>query len=239
LICHVLISQHHEGIYWCPAPLRDEGQRSNKVRDATNVQAAPPPPVNEYLSDSTVGSDDEAPATSSRASSKVAAPRRTRQATGKISASRAATTITATQSAEAKKKKQKRTRSTVSVDTTIVSSDVETIEVDDDEGDTESPSATAAPSAGTPRKAASMEEQAVGTPRQTLATQERSRSSIDVVGDLGSHKRLERPLLSPASLASGRQPSKSKDLFLVLFRISARCASIFIEVFCLCAECPQ
>jgi hypothetical protein len=43
------------------------------------VQAAPPPPIDEYLSNSTVGSDEEALATSRRAPSKVIAPRRTRQ----------------------------------------------------------------------------------------------------------------------------------------------------------------
>jgi hypothetical protein len=47
-----------------------------------------------------------------------------RQATGKISASRAAATIATTQMVEAKKKKRKRTRSTMSVDTTTVSSGV-------------------------------------------------------------------------------------------------------------------
>jgi hypothetical protein len=88
-----------------------------------------------------------------------------RQATVKVPASWAVATIAATQTAEAKKKKRKQTRSTVSVDTTMVSSGVETIEVDDNEGDTESPSATVAPSAGTPRKVASTEEQVVGTPR--------------------------------------------------------------------------
>jgi hypothetical protein len=54
---------------------------------------------------------------------------------GKISTSRAAATIAATQTAEAKKKKRKQTRSTVLVDTATVSSDVETINVDDEEGD--------------------------------------------------------------------------------------------------------
>jgi hypothetical protein len=53
-----------------------------------------------------------------------------RQATGKISSSRVAATIAATQMAEAKKKKWKRTRCSVSVDTAMVSSSVETIEVD-------------------------------------------------------------------------------------------------------------
>jgi hypothetical protein len=57
------------------------------VRDKADVQIAPPPPINEYILDSMVGSDDEAPATSCRAPSKVAAPRRTRQTAGKISSS--------------------------------------------------------------------------------------------------------------------------------------------------------
>jgi hypothetical protein len=38
-----LFVQHLEGIYWCPAPLRDEDQRSYKVRNVADVQAAPPP----------------------------------------------------------------------------------------------------------------------------------------------------------------------------------------------------
>jgi hypothetical protein len=38
---------------------------------------------------------------------------------------------------------------------TTVSSDVETIDIDDEEGGIESPKATAAPSVGTPRRAAS------------------------------------------------------------------------------------
>jgi hypothetical protein len=90
-----LFLKHREGVYWCPAPLRNEDQHSYKVRDVADVQAAPAPPVDEYISDSTVGSDDEAPATSHihRAPSKVTAPRLTRQATGKLSISRAATTI--------------------------------------------------------------------------------------------------------------------------------------------------
>jgi hypothetical protein len=133
--------------------LRNEKERSYKVRDAADVQAALKLPIKEYISDSSMGSDDEAPAPR-RAPPKVAtsAPRRTRHATGKMPASRAEATITATQTAEAKKKKRKRTKPTVSVDTTTVSSDIETIDVDDEEGDTESPGAMAAPSAGTPRR---------------------------------------------------------------------------------------
>jgi hypothetical protein len=33
-----LVLQHREGIYWCPVPLRDEDQRSYKVRDTADVQ---------------------------------------------------------------------------------------------------------------------------------------------------------------------------------------------------------
>jgi hypothetical protein len=72
---------------------------------------------------------------------------------GKIPTSRDATTIAATQTAEAKKKKRKRTRPKLSVDMAMVSSAVETIEVDDEEGDAESPGATVAPSTGAPRRA--------------------------------------------------------------------------------------
>jgi hypothetical protein len=57
-----LTLQHREGIYWCPALLRNEVQRNYKIRDVANVQAAPPLPVDEYIPDSTVGSDNEAPA---------------------------------------------------------------------------------------------------------------------------------------------------------------------------------
>jgi hypothetical protein len=183
--------QHREGIYWCPAPVRDEDRRNYKVRDVADVQAAPPPPVDEYISESMVGRDDEAPATSHRMPSKVVAPRRMLQTSGKMSASRAAATIAATQTMEAKKKR-KRTGLTVLVDTTTVSSGVETIDVDNEEGDVESPSATATPSAGTPLKAASLEKQAVGTPRQTSSTQECPRWSTDTMGDLGSHKRARK-----------------------------------------------
>jgi hypothetical protein len=158
-----IVLQHREGIYWCPAPLRDDDRRSYKVRDAADMQAAPAPPIDKYISDLTVGSDDEAPTMSRRAPSMVATPRRTRQTAGKISASRAAT-----QAAETKKKR-KRTRSAVSVDTTMISLDVETIDVDDREGDVELPKETTAPSAGTPRRAATLGKQAVETPRQALS----------------------------------------------------------------------
>jgi hypothetical protein len=94
------------------------------------MQAAPPPLVDEYVSDSTVGRDSEVPTASRRGQSKVATPRRTRQTVGKIPASQAAPQV-----AEAKKRRGKRTRSVVSVDTTTKSSDVETINIEEDEGD--------------------------------------------------------------------------------------------------------
>jgi hypothetical protein len=75
---------------------------------------------------------------------------------------------------------------------TTVSSGVETIDVDDEEGDVESPSATVAPFVGTPRRVVSPEKQAVGTPLQTSTTQERPRSSTNTVGNLGSHKRARK-----------------------------------------------
>jgi hypothetical protein len=173
-----LCVQHREGIYWCPTPLRDEDQRSYKVRDVADVQAAPPPPVDEYVSNSTVGSDNEAPAASRRAPSKVAAPRRTRQAAGKMPASQAATQV-----AEAKKRRGKRTRSAVSADTTTIISDVETIDVEDDEGGVQSPKATMAPSPG---------RQVAETPHPTSRTQGRSTSSTDPAGDVGSNKSMKK-----------------------------------------------
>jgi hypothetical protein len=60
---HVLCFQHREGIYWCPTPLRDKDQHSYKVCNVADIQVAPAPPIEEYISDSTVGSDDEATAT--------------------------------------------------------------------------------------------------------------------------------------------------------------------------------
>jgi hypothetical protein len=98
------------------------------------MQAVPPPPVDEYISYSTVGSDREALSVSRRAPSKVAVPRRTRQTAGKIAASQVAAQV-ATHVAEAKKRRGKRTRSTVSADTTTISSDIEAIDIEDDEGD--------------------------------------------------------------------------------------------------------
>jgi hypothetical protein len=58
------------------------------------------PPIDEYISDSMVGSDNDASASSRRVPSKVAASRRTRQTTGKIHASQVATQV-----AEVKKRR--------------------------------------------------------------------------------------------------------------------------------------
>jgi hypothetical protein len=73
---------------------------------------------------------------------------------------------------------------------TTVSSDIETTDVDDEEGDIESPKATAAPSAGTSRRAVSPGKQAV-------ETQERPKSSTDTMGDVGSHKRAKKAQPKP------------------------------------------
>jgi hypothetical protein len=72
-----------------------------------------------------------------------------------VSASRATASIAATHTAEAKKKKRKGTRLKVPAGTTTVSSDVDAINIDDEEGDVESTRATAASSVGTPRMEAS------------------------------------------------------------------------------------
>jgi hypothetical protein len=76
----------------------------------------------------------------------------------------------------------------VTADTTTISSDIETINIEDEEGDVESPKATTALSLG---------KQAVETPRQASKTQERPASSTDPVGDLGSHKRMKKAPLKP------------------------------------------
>jgi hypothetical protein len=110
--------------------------------------------------------------------SKVAVPRRTRQTAGKIPTSQATAQV-----AEAKKRRGKRTRSTVSVDTTMKSFDVETINVDEDEGDVQSPKATTAPS---PRR------KAAETPRPAPGAQGLSTSSTGPADDVGSNKRLKK-----------------------------------------------
>jgi hypothetical protein len=101
-----------------------------------------------------------------------------RQTTGKIPASQAATQIV-----EAKKRTGKQTRCTVSADTTIVSSDVETSDVEDDEGDVQSPKATMAPSPG---------RQAAETPHPTPRAQGRFTLSTDPAAHVRSNKRMKR-----------------------------------------------
>jgi hypothetical protein len=73
--------------------------------------------------------------------------------------------------------------SAVSTDTTTINSDVETIDIEDDEGDVQLPKATTAPSSG---------RQASETPRPTLRAQGRPTSSTDPVDDVGSNKRMKK-----------------------------------------------
>jgi hypothetical protein len=106
-----------------------------------------------------------------------------RQTAGKIPASQAVAQV-----AEAKKRRGKHTRSAVSVDTTTKSSDIETIDVEEDEGDVQSPKATTAPSPG--RQVAEM-------PRLAPRAQGLSTSSTGPADDLGSTKRLKKALPKP------------------------------------------
>jgi hypothetical protein len=193
-------------MYWCSAPLRNKEERSYKVRDAMDVQVAPQPPIEEYIFDLLVQSDDDTP-TTTMAPPKVAtsALQRTQQATGKIPTSRASTTITATQTAEAQKKKQKRTRTTVSVDRGTVSSGVETINGGDEEDNAKSSGTTSTPSAGTPCRVASTEEHAMETPRRTSTAEEHPRSSMDAVGVLEPMGNEGSPEVLPAQPKVGDQ----------------------------------
>jgi hypothetical protein len=139
-----------------------------------DVQVTPPPPVDEYVSNSTVRSDSEEPVTSP---ANVAAPGRTRQTAGKIPASQAAAQVT-----KVKKRRGKQTRSAVSVDTTMKISDVENIDVEEYEGDMQSPKATTAPSPG---------RQAAETPRTAPGAQGLSTSSTPA-DNAASNKRLKK-----------------------------------------------
>jgi hypothetical protein len=100
--------------------------------------------------------------------------------------------ITATQTAEAKKKKRKRIGPAVFADTATVSFGIKTIDGEDEEDDTKSPSATTVPSPGTPRKEASTEERATETPRRTSTMEERPKLSANTLGDAGSQKRARK-----------------------------------------------
>jgi hypothetical protein len=178
--------RHREGIYWCPAPLRDEDQCSYKVCSVADVQAVPPPPVEEYVSDSTVGSDSEVPATSRRGPSRITMPRHTQQTAGKIPASHAATQVT-----EAEKRRGKWTRSAESEDTTTKSSDVETFDVEGEEGVMQSLKAT---------MALSPDRQATETSRPAPGVQGLSTSSIGPADDAGSNKRFKKAPPKPCKL---------------------------------------
>lgn len=138
--------------------------------------------IEEYLSDLSVGSDDEGP-TARSAPPKVTAPqpRLMRQTAGKMSASRAAATVAATQAAESKKKKKrkrKRAGPTVSVHTTTASSDVEIINIKEEKDDVKSLSTST--------------EQATETPRKAIVVEECSRSGADVPGDAVSQKSAKK-----------------------------------------------
>jgi hypothetical protein len=111
---------------------------------------------------------------------------------GKIPTSQATAQV-----AEVKKRRGKRTRSAVSPDTTTKSSDVKTIDVEEDEGDVQSLKATTAPSPG---------RQAAETPRPTHGVQGLSTSSTGPADDAGSNKRMKKappktckPNLRPAT----------------------------------------
>jgi hypothetical protein len=67
--------------------------------------------------------------------------------------------------------------------TTIISSNIETIDIDDEEGDVQSPKATTTPLLG---------KQAVETPRLMLKTLGRTTSSTNPAGDVGSNKRMKK-----------------------------------------------
>jgi hypothetical protein len=71
----------------------------------------------------------------------------------------------------------------VSADTATITSDVETIDVEDDEGDVQSPKATTAPSLG---------KQAAETPRPTLRAHRRTTLSTDLADDIGSNRRMKK-----------------------------------------------
>jgi hypothetical protein len=82
-----------------------------------------------------------------------------------------------------KTRRGKRTRCAVSADTTTATFDVETIDVEDDEGDVQSPKATTTPSPG---------GQAAETPHLVPRAQGRATWSTDPAGDVGSNKRMKK-----------------------------------------------
>jgi hypothetical protein len=82
-----------------------------------------------------------------------------------------------------KKRRGKRTRSAMSAETTSKSSDVETIDVEENEGDVQSPRATTVPSQG---------RLAAETTRPAPGAQGLSTSSTGQVDDAESNKRLKK-----------------------------------------------
>jgi hypothetical protein len=107
-------------------------------------------------------------------------------------ASRAAARIAATQTTKAKKKIRKRADPAASTDTAAVSSNVETINVDDEEDDARSPSAAMVPATEMPHKAAAVEERATEMPYKAATMEERSRWGVNILEDAGSYKRAIR-----------------------------------------------
>jgi hypothetical protein len=120
------------------------------------------------------------------------------QTASKMSASRAAATIAATQTTDAKKKR-KRTGPIVSADTVTVSSDVETIYIEE-EDNTKSPGAATTVPAEMPRKVAVTEDRAVETSGKVVTAEKRSRSGTDILGDVGSQKRARKAPPKPIKL---------------------------------------
>jgi uncharacterized protein (DUF1800 family) len=71
-------------------------------------------------------------------------------------------------------------------------SDVETINIEEEEDDARSPSAAMMPPTETPSKVTAAEERATETPRKAVAAEGHSRSDADVSSDAGSQKRAKK-----------------------------------------------
>jgi hypothetical protein len=105
-----------------PGSVAQRRELSFKVSAARDVQAPSQQCVEDYLSDLSVGSNVEGPAVSREALKVVAPlPRRVWQTAGKMSASKAAAMITATQ---VESKKRTRVGPVVLTDTATASTDV-------------------------------------------------------------------------------------------------------------------
>jgi hypothetical protein len=91
--------------------------------------------------------------------------------------------------------------SAVSVDTTTVSSDIATINIDkEEEDDAKSPNAATVPPAEMPRRAKTTKGPASETPRKVTTAEEHSRSTVDVLGNAWSRKRARRAPFKPVKL---------------------------------------